>query len=112
MYDKGRCMTSCNIAGFTCYDGLDVLDKLQLGASVSLKAEPDNPYDPEAVVIFFEGTKIGYIPRSENQTIHWLLYFGHGDILEAKINKRKLDANPENQFGVIVKIKDNRKKAE
>jgi hypothetical protein len=103
-------MVECNIAGFTYYDGLEVLDKLQVGTSVSLKAEPDNPYDPEAVVIFYEGTKIGYIPRAENKTLHWLLYFGHGDILDAKINTRNLEASPEKQFRVVVKIKDNRKK--
>ena len=109
MYEKGRCLTTCKIAGFTYYDGIDVLDKLQVGTPVTIKAEPDNPYDPEAVVIYFKDTKIGYIPRTENRTIHWLLYFGHEDILEAKINKRNLDTHPEDQFGIVVKIKDKRK---
>jgi len=38
-----------------------------------------------------------------------LLYFGHEDIVEARINSHNPEANTENQFRIVVKIKNNRK---
>ncbi len=99
----------CHIAGFAYYDGLDVIDKLQLGTPVSLVVESDNPYDPEAVTIYFGETKLGYIPKAKNSYVSTLLYFGHENILNAKINSRNLDEIPEFQFRIVIKVKDNRK---
>jgi hypothetical protein len=108
MYERSRNLLDCHIAGFTYYDGLDVVGNLKLGAQVALKSEPENPYDPDAVAIYFDETKLGYVPRAKNSYISNLLYFGHGDTLEAKINCHNPEANPENQFRVVIKIKDNR----
>jgi len=109
MYKRSRNMLDCHIAGFTYHDGLDVIDQLKLGTVVTLKSEPDNPFDPNAVAIYYEDTMLGYIPRVANYKVSQLLYFGHNDILEARINSINLDANPENQFRIIVKVKDKRK---
>ena len=108
MYERSRNLLDCHIAGFTYYDGLDVIESLKLGTQVILKSEPENPHDPNAVAIYFENTKLGYIPQYKNSAISTLMYFGHGDILDAKINSRNLEANPENQFRIVVKLKDNR----
>ena len=109
MYERSRNVVDCHIAGFTYYDGVDVIDKLELGTPVTLRSEPDNPHDPEAVSIYYEDTKLGYIPRYKTCYVSKLLYFGHGDIYEAKINSRKLEEKPEFQFRIVVKLKDNRK---
>ncbi len=108
MYEKSRNLFDCNIAGFTYYDGLDVIDKLVLGAAVTLVPEPDNPYDPDAVAVYFEKSKLGFIPQTLNGIISSLFYFGHGDIFEAKICSRNLESHMEKQFSIVVKIKDNR----
>lgn len=108
MYERSRHLMDCHIAGFTYYDGLDVLDNLKPGTPVDLKAEPDNPYDPEAVAIYYGDTKLGYIPRAKTYYVSKLLYFGHGDIYDVKINHRNLEEKPENQFRIVVKIMDNR----
>ena len=110
MFDRSRNFLECHIAGFTYYDGLDVIRKLKIGTPVTLKPEFENPYDPSAVAIYYKSTKLGFIPRVKNHTISQLIHFGHADLFEAKINYRNLNENPENQFKVVVKIKDNRKK--
>ena len=108
MYKRSRNLFDCHIAGFTYYDGLDVINNLRLGTVVTLQAEPENPYDPNAVAIYFEGTKLGYIPQAKNSIVSTLLYFGHGDILESKINSYNSQTSPENQFRIVVRLKDNR----
>ena len=109
MYERSKHLMDCHIAGFTYYNGLDVIDELVLGTSVNLKSEPENPYDTNAVSIYYGDTKLGYVPREKNKYICDLLFFGHEDIIEAKINYRNLENNAEHQFRITVKIKDNRK---
>jgi hypothetical protein len=109
MYERSRHLLDCHIAGFNYYDGLDVMEKLKLGTPVSLKVEPENPYDPNAVAVYFEQTKLGYVPQAKNSAVSNLLYFGHSDILEAIINQCDPTAHPESQFRIVIKLKDNRK---
>ena len=108
MYERSRNLLDCHIAGFTYYDGLDVINELKLGTQVKLKSEPDNPYDHDAVAIYYGDTKLGYVPQAKNSFLSNLLYFGHGDVMEARINSRDLEANPERQFRIVIKIKDKR----
>ncbi|MCL2867161.1 MAG: HIRAN domain-containing protein [Clostridia bacterium] len=108
MYEKSRKLLDCHIAGFTYYDGLDVIESLTLGTPVTLRSEPDNPCDPEAVAIYYKESKLGYIPQAKNNFVSQLLYFGYSDILEARINSNNPMAHPENQYRIVVKIKDNR----
>jgi len=108
MYERSRNLFDCHIAGFAYYDGLEVIDRLTLGAVVTLRSEPENPHDPEAVAVYFGETKLGYVPRTKNGELSKLLYFGYGGIVEARINSRNLEENPEAQFRIVVKLKDNR----
>jgi len=108
MYTKSRNLLDCHIAGFAYYDGLDVIDQLRLGTKVSLQSEPENPYDPEAVAIYYKGLKLGYVPRYKNAMLSQLLYFGHGKILQARICSRDLSQHPERQFRIVIRLKDKR----
>lgn len=109
-FEPSRHFCDFHLAGFTYHDGLDVISELTLGAPVSLKAEPNNIHDPEAVAVFYGDTKIGYVPQGKNKSLFQLIYFGYGDILEAQIQMAKLDTHPERQFRVLVRLKDGRKK--
>ena len=44
---------SCNVAAFTYHEGCEVFDKLKVGKRVTLVREDENPYDHNAVAIFF-----------------------------------------------------------
>ena len=57
-YEPPRHIVDFHIAGFAYYDGLDVINELSLGQSVTLMVESDNPYDNEAVVIYYKDKKI------------------------------------------------------
>ena len=108
MYERSRNFFDCHIAGFAYYDGLDVLDTLIPGAQVSLTAEPENPYDPDAVALYFGEKKLGYVPKAKNTFLSNLLYFGYGSIFEARISSRNLENDPERQFRIVIRLKDNR----
>ena len=108
-YEPSRYIVDFHVAGFAYYDGLDVINELSLGQPVSLIVETDNPYDSEAVVIYYKDKKIGYVPKEKNSILSTLLYYGYGDIFEARIQYANMESHPERQFRVVVKIKDNRK---
>lgn len=99
--------TNFNIAGFTYYDGVDVLPELSIGTQLDLIPDPENKYDPMAVSVYYKKHKLGYIPREKNREIFLLISHGYNEIFIAKVNKIKTDTNPENQVGVVVKINSN-----
>lgn len=48
---------------------IDALAVLVAGDEVSLRAEPDNPHDSNAVACYAGGQHIGYVPRGQNAEI-------------------------------------------
>ena len=67
MYEPSRHISTFYIAGFQYYDGALVLGKLKPGKRLKMVSEPENPYDPKAIMIQTEtGTKIGYVPERDN----------------------------------------------
>jgi hypothetical protein len=54
------------LAGFRHHAAPRLWPALGRGASLSLRAERDNPHDPEAVAVYWRGAKLGYLPRGEN----------------------------------------------
>ncbi|NMA18418.1 MAG: restriction endonuclease [Clostridiaceae bacterium] len=108
-YEPSQYVDDFHLAGFAYYDGLDVIDELTLGQRVTMVKEINNPYDEKAVAIYYKDKKLGYIPASHNSFISTLLYYGHGDIFEARIQMVNMESHPERQFRIVVKVKDNRK---
>ncbi|MDK6232910.1 methylated-DNA--[protein]-cysteine S-methyltransferase [Aerococcus sanguinicola] len=107
-YDRSRELDSFKVKGFRCYDGLDVIDDLKVGTAVDLLAEADNPYDSDAVQVAYKGHQLGYLPADDNHFISQLLYFGHGNILEARILSLNFDQGIEPLITIQVRIKDKR----
>lgn len=94
-----------HIAGFTHYEGLFVFNQLKIGTSLTMEWEEDNGYDPRAIAIFFNNTKIGFIPRANNSIVYKMLLMGHGDSLELLINRLSGEETPERQVGVTLFLK-------
>jgi hypothetical protein len=103
-----RHFSNFNIAGFTYYDGVDVFCDLKIGTELQLKAEPENRFNAYAVAIYYKETQLGYIPKGENKEISRFLNLGYADLFEVKINRITLDAHPEGQVGVLVRINPNK----
>ena len=53
------------IAG-SSYCDKAVLEKLSVGTYFEVVAEPDNPHDKDAVMLMYDGNKIGYIAKKDN----------------------------------------------
>jgi hypothetical protein len=54
------------LAGFQHYAGGVLFPLMQVGDNLTLRREPANPYDPQAVRVEWRGAQIGYAPRAEN----------------------------------------------
>ena len=108
MYEPSRQVLTFTIAGFSHWYGYEVFDKLKIGTKLDLVPDFDNPVDPSAVAIFFEGTKLGFVPAKFNAEIAHCMYFGHGDIFECVVTQVDSEAHPEHQVRVTVNLVDAR----
>ena len=108
MYEPSRHIATFHIAAFQHYDGATVLDKLKAGQVLEMVPERDNPHDPEAVELRFEGTKLGYVPHGENSLASVLAFYGHADILEARVLQVDPELDPWHQVRVGLYVTDKR----
>ena len=107
-YEPSRRIIDSNVAGFSHWDGYLVASKLKPGVNLKLKAEFDNPYDPNAVSVYLKGTKIGFVPRKCNFVVSQLIRFGHKGVLEAYVTNVDVLAHPEQQIQMAIFVKDAR----
>jgi hypothetical protein len=111
MYEPTRQFLSCHVAGFSHWYGAEVLSEMRPGDELALKAQPDNPYDPHAVEVYYQDAKIGYVPSGDNGVIAQLLFFGHDDVFSARVSAIRPDQHPEQQVLMTIFITDARKQA-
>ena len=67
------------VAGVTFEGRQSLMANVKVGDGIRLEAEPNNPYDPNAVAVFVEndkGGQIGYIPRDAAEEFKGLLEAG------------------------------------
>jgi len=103
---NNRHLINFSIAGFSFYNGVDVFEELKIGTELQLQAEENNKFDPYAVLVLYKDQKLGYVPRQQNKELHKFLLMGYNDIFTAKINRVAPEEHPENQIGVLVRIKE------
>ena len=78
------------VAGTSHVEGiLELEPKLQTGDKLNFFREPDNPFDPQAIVIRnADGAKVGYVPKADNLIFSRLMDAGKllfGRIVEKEI---------------------------
>lgn len=88
------------IAGFQYYDGPRQLAALAPGATLTLRAQPTNPYDVFAVEIFHGSAKLGYVPRYCNRHLSRMLL--DGVVLECQADTISPKSAPWDAVGVNV----------
>jgi len=76
------------VAGTSHVEGLDELGPhLNVGDRLEFFREPDNPYDPKAIVVKnTDGVKIGYVPQVDNAIFSRLM--DAGKLLFARITEK------------------------
>ena len=77
------------VAGTTHIEGIEELaPHLNIDDKLDFFREPDNPYDPKAIVIkTSNGVKIGYVPREDNVVFSRLM--DAGKLLFGKITAKE-----------------------
>ena len=80
------------VAGFQFHRGDEIWPSLAVGAPLALVREPNNSHDTNAVAVYFQNHKLGYVPRGENSAISQML--DRGEILEASITKLSESEDP------------------
>ena len=71
------------IAGYQYHQGHKVEHLLKPAEMVEMRREPQNRYDDKAIALYFENTKIGYVPAVDNHILAQML--DNNILLEARI---------------------------
>ena len=108
MYEPSRVLASFHIAGYQFGEGALVLDHLKPGARLEMVAEPDNPHDPSAIALYFEGKRLGYIPADHNEYFAIMLHYGHADAFEYIVQQVAPDRSPWHQVCAAIYMADAR----
>ena len=117
MVAKKLYFMDCHLAGRKYHDADEVWEQLKVGTVLMLERDKENRTDANAVMVVYrnqngEEYKLGYIPRSDNETIASLLEMGWTDIFECRISKLNPDAHPENQIQLTIRIIRNKNNEE
>lgn len=91
----------CKVSGTRYIDDKSVFHTLQKNDILKMKREPDNRYDENAIALYFNDRKIGYIPRKQNKDLSMLLKTGWGKIMSAHVIE--CEGNPEDK-NVTIEI--------
>ena len=75
------------------YCDKDILDTLSVGVYFDVSAEPDNPHDKDAVLLTYNGNKIGYAARQDKLPLVTCMRLGrrlYGVITDVTIRDGKV----------------------
>jgi hypothetical protein len=87
---------SSPIAGFRYHDAASVFESMRVGDALALVREPDNPHDPNAIRVEWNGRTLGYVPRTENARVARQL---DQDIrLTARVSRLQRHRNPRERI--------------
>jgi hypothetical protein len=95
---------SSPLAGFQYHEGKALWDRMKIGDALTLVREPDNAHDPRAVRVEWQGHKLGYVPRKENEAVARQL--DRGNRLEARIVQLRKHRDPWKriEFEVFLRL--------
>ncbi|MCD7774282.1 MAG: HIRAN domain-containing protein [Clostridiales bacterium] len=90
-FERDIFLFDCHIAGTTHVEGIEELEPyLKIDDRVNFFREPDNGYDPNAIVIKnSDGVKLGYVPMADNVVFSRLM--DAGKMLFGKISSKEWD---------------------
>lgn len=85
-------LQSSPLAGFRYYEGKRLWEQMKVGDALQLVREADNPYDFNAVRVEWNGHKLGYVPRADNEAL--ARFMDQGSKAEARITRLKKSRKP------------------
>lgn len=81
---------------------------LRLAISCHCVPSAITPHDPEAVAIYYGKTKLGYVPGNEVGPLSLMMYYGHEDVFEARVQQVAPERSPWHQVRVGLYVVDAR----
>jgi hypothetical protein len=95
---------SSPLAGFQFHEGKALWPQMKVGDTLTLVREADNPYDARAVRVEWQGRKLGYVPKKENEAVARQL--DRGNPLEARIVQLRKHRDPWKriEFEIFLKL--------
>jgi hypothetical protein len=100
--DKRVVLQESPLAGFEHHKGNHVWSWMREGSRLRLIREAANPHDGNAVAVYFNGDKLGYLPRRENAAVAQLLDRGHA--MDATILRLREEPNPWRRVRIRVEL--------
>lgn len=98
-----RVLIQCSpLAGFQYYAGPLLRGAFSSGQPLTLQREPQNSHDKRAVAVYWQGQKLGYVPRRENRVVSKMM--DRGERLEAKIAGLGAGDNPWQAVAFDVEV--------
>jgi hypothetical protein len=85
-------LQSSPLAGFRYYEGKRLWSEMKVGDPLQLIREPLNSHDLNAVRVEWQGHKLGYVPRADNEAL--ARFMDRGSKAEARITRLKKSRNP------------------
>ena len=90
--EKEIVLIEVSVAGYQFYQGKKVEKKIKIGDLLELRPQFNNKYDENAIEVYYEYTKLGYVPRIDNTVITSLLR--NGKKIFARVKALNLKASP------------------
>ena len=90
------------LAGFQFHHGKKLWDELKVGDALTLAREPANPHDANAVSVYWNSQRLGYIPRRENSDV--ARQMDRGALVKARIVKLTMSRNPWQRIAFEVYV--------
>lgn len=90
LFERDIFLFDTHIAGTSHIDGIEQIEpQLEIGGSLEFLREPDNPFDPQAILIRTHGgVKLGYVPQRDNAVFARLM--DAGKLLFGRISDKQL----------------------
>jgi len=90
-----------DIRGFRYYNGPDMIGRMKAGEELTLLREPDNKFDKQAIAVYYQAQKIGFVPREKNEVLSRLMDNKAGK-LSAEITQIRNDDVSWNEVSAVI----------
>lgn len=98
---KQQKLLQCFVAGFSYYNGPQLINKMEIGDTIKLVREPNNKYDNKAIALHYNNHKIGFVPRIDNEVLSNIMDT-NTLILEAEISYVNAKKSTWEQVEIVI----------
>ena len=97
---------SSPLAGSQFHALPDVVSQIKIGDALTLKRDPTNPHDSNAIQVLWQGHMLGFVPRRENKAVARAM--DRGDPLVARVVALRPEESPWRRlrFEISVRLSD------